>query len=445
MDQLIRGAVVVTMDPARTIHPGADVLLRDGAIVAVGGDAAAQALPGALVIEAAGKALIPGLVQAHVHLCQTLFRNLADGLELLDWLRLRIWPLEAAHDERTIAISARLGIAELVRGGTTAILDMGTARHTDSIFAVAEEAGFRLTGGKAHMDHGDGLPRGLREETGASLAEGEALCRRWHGRGLARYAFAPRFVLSCSDGLLAEVGQLARSLGARLHTHASENRGEGAAVRARFGLENVAVLHRFGLTGADVALAHCVWPGEGERDLLRTTGTHVVHCPSSNLKLASGIAPIPEYLEAGINVALGADGAPCNNGLDGFLEMRLAALLHKPRRGPAAMPGARVLEMATLGGARALGLDHVIGSIEPGKRADLALVDLERAHCTPMGDDVCAAIVHSVQRSDVTDVWIDGRRVLRDRELVTLDEARIVAEAREAARLVAGRAEARCG
>ena len=437
MDQLIRGSIVVTMDGARSIQPGADVLLRDGAIVAVGGDAAAQARPGAAVIEAGGRALIPGLVQAHVHLCQTLFRNLADGLELLDWLRLRIWPLEAAHDERSMTTSARLGIAELVRGGTTSILDMGTARHTDAIFAAAEEAGFRLTGGKAHMDHGDDLPRGMREATEASLAEGEALCRRWHGRGLARYAFAPRFVLSCSDGLLAEVGQLARGLGARLHTHASENRSEGAAVRERFGAENIEVLHRFGLTGADVALAHCVHPAAGEVALLRGTGTHVVHCPSSNLKLASGIAPIPELLEAGVNVALGADGAPCNNNLDGFLEMRLAALLHKPRRGPGAMAGATVLEMATLGGARALGIDDIVGSIEPGKRADLALVDLERAHATPLGDDVCAAIVHSVQRSDVTDVWIDGRRGLRDRELVTLDAERIVAEARVEARRLA--------
>lgn len=441
MDQLIRGATVVTLDPARRILPGADVLVRDGRIAAVGGDAAAQAAPGALVIRASGKALIPGLVQAHVHLCQTLFRNLADGYELLDWLRLRIWPLEAAHDERSMAASARLGIAELVRGGTTAILDMGTARHTDAIFDVARDAGFRLTCGKAHMDHGADLPAGLRESTDASLREAEALCRRWHGAegGRLRYAFAPRFVLSCSDALLREVGGLARSLGARLHTHASENRGEGAAVRERFGGENIEVLHRFGLTGADTALAHCVWPSESEVELLHATGSHVVHCPSSNLKLASGIAPVPEMIARGVHVALGADGAPCNNDLDGFLEMRLAALLHKPRCGPRTMPAAQVLELATLGGARALGLEAEIGSIEVGKRADLALVDLTRVHTTPAGDDVCATIVHAAQRSDVTDVWIEGRRVLRDRELVTLDEAAIVAEARvESARLAAG-------
>jgi len=427
MDLLVRGATVVTMDPRRRILPGADVLVRDGAIAAVGHGLEA---PGAVVVRGSGRALLPGFVQAHVHLCQTLFRNQADGLELLDWLRRRIWPFEAAHDERSIDASARLGLAELVRGGTTAALDMGTRRHTDAVFAAAEAAGFRLTGGKAHMDHGDDLPPGLREPTEASLAEAEALCRRWHGRGLARYAFAPRFVLSCSDGLLREVGALARSLGARLHTHASENRHEGAAVRARFGARDVEVLHRFGLTGADVALAHCVWPDDAEIEILRRTGTHAVHCPSSNLKLASGIAPVPLLLEAGVNVALGADGAACNNDLDAFTEMRFAALLHKPRFGPRAMPAARVLEMATLGGARALGLEDRIGSIEVGKRADLVLVDLERAHVNPIGDDVCGAIVHAAQRGDVTDVWIDGRPVLRDRALVTLDEERIVANAR---------------
>lgn len=436
MEQLIRGAIVVTMDPARRILFGEDVLLREGRIAAIGREAAERAGPGALAIDASGKALLPGLVQAHVHLCQTLFRNLADGLELLDWLRQRIWPLEAAHDERTIALSAQLGMAELIRGGTTAVLDMGTARHTDAIFAAAEEAGFRLTGGKAHMDFGEGLPAALREGTEASLLEGEALCRRWHGAagGRLRYAFAPRFVLSCSDALLAEVGQLARSLGARLHTHASENRTEGEVVRQRFGATNIEVLHRFGLTGPDAALAHCVWPTAGEVELLRRTGSHAVHCPSSNLKLASGIAPIPELLEAGVSVALGGDGAPCNNDLDAFTEMRLAALLHKPRCGPQAMPAERVLELATLGGARALGLEEEIGSIEVGKRADLILVDLRRAHVTPILENVCGAIVHAAQRSDVTDVWIDGRRVLRDRELVTLDEERIVAEAEEAAR-----------
>ena len=438
MDLLLRGATVLTMDPKRRVLPGADVLVRGSRIHAIGASAADEAKRPCRVVPAEGKVLMPGLVQAHIHLCQTLFRNLADGLELLDWLRERIWPLEGAHDERSLEASAALGIAELVKGGTTAILDMGTVRHTDVIFETARRAGFRLTSGKCHMDAGQGLPAGLRETTAASLAEGEAVCKRWHDtdEGRLRYAFAPRFVLSCSEGLLREVGATARRLGARLHTHTSENPGECEAVRERFGKENLEVLHGFGLTGKDTALAHCVWLSAKEQRLLRETGTHVVHCPGSNLKLASGIAKIPELLEAGVKVALGADGAPCNNNLDAFTEMRLAALLHKPRCGPTAMPAADVLELATMGGARALGLEDEIGSIEEGKRADLVLLRLDRAHVTPRGPDLHGTVVHAAGRSDVDAVWIDGRQVLEDGELLTLDEERIVADAEEdAARL----------
>lgn len=442
MDLLISGSAVVTMDPSRRVLKGADVLVRDGRFVAVGDGAAARAAHGAVRVDGAGKVMIPGLVQAHIHLCQTLFRNHADGLELLDWLRERIWPFEGAHDERSMAVSARLGIAELIRGGTTAILDMGSVHHTDAIFEVAREAGFRLTGGKAHMDAGEGVPASLLETTASSLAYAEALCRRWHGEadGRLRYAFAPRFVLSCSDGLLEALPGLARSLGARLHTHASENRSEAEAVRERFGTDNIEVLHRFGYTGADVALAHCVWPNDVEVELLARTGSHVVHCPSSNLKLASGFAPIPEYLERGIHVALGADGAPCNNNLDAFVEMRLASLIQKPRLGPLAMSALQVFELATLGGARALGLEDEIGSIEPGKKADFAMVDLDTLHTAPAGDDVYGALVYSAQRSNVKDVYVEGRALLRDGVLTTIDEEQVIADAKVEARRITRRA-----
>lgn len=439
MDLRIENATVVCMDGARRVLPGAAVAVRDGRIVAVG--AAAAGFAGER-FDARGRILIPGLIQAHVHLCQTLFRGMADGLALLDWLATRIWPLEAAHDERSLALSARLGIAELIRGGTTACLDMGTVDHTDEIFAAAREAGFRLTGGKAHMDEGERLPPGWPEETGASLREAEALCRRWHGagEGRLRYAFAPRFVLSCSDRLLAEVGPMAKALGARLHTHASENADECRAVRRRFGRDNVAVLADLGLAGPDAALAHLVHPDADEIARLAAAGATVVHCPGSNLKLGSGIAPIPELLAAGVPVAIGADGAPCNDSLDAFLELRLAALLHRPRCGPGVLSAMRVLELATLGGARALGLEGELGSIEVGKRADLVLLDLDRVHALPEGGDVYGRIVYAAGRGDVAAVWIDGRPVLRDGRLTTLDEERVVREAPGEARRVATRA-----
>ena len=210
MDLLLKGATVVTMDPARRILEG-DVLISGGAIRAVGEVDPASGTGAVRTLDCRGKVIIPGLVQSHIHLCQTLFRGAADGYELLDWLRERIWPFEGAHTYESLRASARLGLAELIRGGTTACLDMGTVHHTDALFEAAAEAGFRLTSGKAMMDVSRGLPAGLRETTDESLAESDALLERWHGKGggRLRYAYAPRFVLSCTEPLLQQVAERA--------------------------------------------------------------------------------------------------------------------------------------------------------------------------------------------------------------------------------------------
>jgi cytosine/adenosine deaminase-related metal-dependent hydrolase len=223
----------------------------------------------------------------------------------------------------------------------------------------------------------------------------------------------------------------------RIHTHASENPTECDLVRQKTGRDNVDYFHELGLTGPHVTLAHCVWLTAREQRILRETGTVVCHCPGSNLKLASGIARIPELLEDGVQVCLGADGAACNNNLDMFLEMRLAALIHRPRCGPLSMGAEKVLEMATLGGARALGLEQEIGSVEEGKRADLSLLQLSVAHAWPGGKDLASQIVYSAQSSDVRDVIIDGRVVMRDRRLTTLDEEPILEAAGKHAQRIA--------
>lgn len=439
MDLLLRGGTVVTMNGEREVLAEADVLVQDGRIARIGRGLApnGRLLP---VLDVRGKVVLPGLIHGHLHACQTLFRGLADGLELLDWLRLRIWPLEAAHDSDSMRASADLTFAELIRSGATAALDMGSVHHYDAVFESARDCGFRLTGGKAMMDEpSEGVPAGLQESTEYSLAESLALLERWHGShgGRLHYAFAPRFVLSCSEPLLREVARVARERKVRIHTHTSENRAECEVVRRRSGRENVEYLHDLGLSGPHVTLAHGVWLTEQERGLLRETGTVVCHCPSSNLKLASGVAPVPELLEQGVAVCLGADGAPCNNNLDLFLEMRLAALLHKPRLGPKAMAPLQVLELATLGGARALGLEAEVGSLEEGKRADLTVVDLAGMHSTPaVAEDVVGTLVYSARSSDVVHVLIDGRLVLKDRELLTLEAGRVQERARRhAARL----------
>jgi 5-methylthioadenosine/S-adenosylhomocysteine deaminase len=433
-DELVfRGGTILTIDRQHRVLAG-DVACRGGAIVQVGGDYTPHGRD-YTIVDCVGCIVMPGLVQAHVHTCQTLARGRADDMELLDWLRTVVWPYEAALDEAATTASAELGMAELLLGGTTAILDMATVHHTDAVFAAAQRSGIRATIGKAMMDAPDpDIPAGLRETTRASLDESAALIQRWHGAagGRLRYAYAPRFVLSCTDELLTEVGREARARGVRIHTHASESQAEVALVRRRYGKDNIVVLDELGLLGEHCCVAHCVHLSADERRLLAARGAHVCHCPSSNLKLASGVCQVPELVAAGVSVALGADGAPCNNNLDGLHELRLAALLHKQRSGPRALPAPEVVRMATLGGAAALGLADQIGSLEVGKRGDLIAVDATALHTVPTASP-WSAIAYAAQSCDVRHVAVDGVVAVRDRRLHTLDVSRVRDRARAAA------------
>ena len=421
---LIKNATVITMDADNRIFTGA-VLIADGRIAAF--DAASKADE---VIDATGRVLLPGFVQTHIHLCQTLFRGAADDLALIDWLKQRIWPMEAAHTPESLRLSAQLGIAELIRGGTTCALTMETVNHTDEVFRVVEESGFRATVGKCLMDAGADVPEALHEETGAAITEAVRLIERWHGAADSRIraCFAPRFAVSCTRELLEQVARLSRECGVLIHTHASENRDEIALVEQNTGLRNISYLNAVGLAAPHVVLAHCVWLDDEEMDILQHTETKVAHCPSSNLKLGSGIAQITKMLERGISVSLGADGAPCNNRLDMFTEMRTAALLQKVRRGPQALPALTALRMATIEGAKALGLADEIGSIEIGKKADLMLLNLNHLHTMPQ-PDLVSTIVYAAQASDVDTVLIDGRIVLQNGSLLTLKESVIIMQA----------------
>jgi 5-methylthioadenosine/S-adenosylhomocysteine deaminase len=432
---LIKHATVVTLDEKNHIFEG-DVSIEDGRIVALGANLGARADE---VVDGKNRILMPGFVQTHVHLCQTLFRGAADDLSLLDWLKKRIWLFEAAHTNESLDVSARLGIAELMRSGTTCALTMETVNHTDAVFRVCEESGFRATIGKCMIDKGDNVPDGLREETEVSLARSLELLERWHGRadGRIRCCFAPRFAVTCTRKLLETVARLSRERGVMVHTHASESRAEIEIVERETGRRNIEYLDDVGLAGPHVVLAHCVWLNENELDILSRTGTHVAHCPSSNLKLGSGVASVPEMLDRGISVSLGSDGAACNNRLDMFTEMRTAALIQKAVKGPEALPALRVLRMATIDGARALGLDDRIGSVEKGKAADLILIDVNRLHTTPHPDPI-STIVYAAGAGEVETVVIDGSIVMRDRQLLTLDEESIIRKANEQAAVMHG-------
>ena len=420
MSTIIRNGTLVTMNSRRDILR-ADILIEGDRIKEIGelkGYKARQE------IDAAGMLVIPGLIQSHVHLCQTLFRGLADDMELMDWLKQRIWPLEAAHDEESLYDSALLASAELISGATTSIIDMGTVRHSDSLFQAVKQSGLRYLGGKCMMDCGDEVPEELIDSREKSLQESMDLFERWNGQeqGRIHYAFCPRFAVSCSEELLREVSQLSDKFNIPVHSHASENRGEIRIVKKQQGLRNILYFEQLGLCHEKAILAHCIHINEEEMKILAEKQVNVVHCPASNLKLASGLAPVPPLLDMGARVSLGADGAPCNNNLSQFMEMRLAALIHKPFYGPTSMPAEKVFEMATLGGAQAMGQEEEIGSLEPGKKADLAIVNLGHWHNQPAThSSVYSQLVYQALSSDVRATMVDGRFLMQNAALLTID------------------------
>jgi cytosine/adenosine deaminase-related metal-dependent hydrolase len=436
---LIRSGIVVTMNDRFDVVD-ADVSIRDGRIAAIGHDLGAHDR----TIDASGGYVLPGLIQTHIHLCQTLFRGCADDLPLMEWLRTRVWPLEAAHTPRTLRAAARLAATELLTTGTTTVLTMETVHDTDAVFEAVAETGLRATIGKCMMDAAAGAPSRLQEPTRTSIDESIALVKRWNAAagGRLRAAFAPRFAVSCSRELLEAVGDLSREHGALIHTHASESPDELAVVRGRTGgLDNVEYLADVHVAGPRLCAAHCVWVDDREQALLAEHDVKVMHCPGSNLKLGSGVAPVVEMRARGITVSLGTDGAACNNRLDMFEEMRLAALLQAMKRGPGALTARDVLWMATRSGARTLGLEAEIGSLEVGKRADLILVDRDRPHLVP-GEDPYSTLAYAARGSDVTTTLVDGEVVVEHGRPVRLDREAIVAEARQAARALLARSSA---
>jgi 5-methylthioadenosine/S-adenosylhomocysteine deaminase len=428
---LLEGGTLVTADAQNTVVQ-CDLEIDSGIIAAMGPQRIGPpSSPMLQRIDARGCVITPGFVQAHVHLCQVMMRGMADDMPLLDWLKQRIWPLEAAHTAASLRASAELGLLEMMEAGTTTILDMGTVRHHDSVMDACVRSGIRAFSGKTMMDMGEGVPRGLRETTTDSLRQSDALLKTWHGSGNGRvqYAYAPRFILASTEKLFRGVAERSRSNGALLHSHAAEHPGERDAVRAIFGADDVDVLEKWGICGPRAVLAHGVQLTNKQAKRMARDGTRIVHCPSANLKLGSGIARTHDLLEAGVQMGLGADGAPCNNNLDPWQEMRHAALLAKVRTGITTMGAMRTFRLATTLGAQALGIGDITGSLELGKRADIAVVHADGAHVEP-GGDVYSRIVYACQARDVKHVFVDGTQVVRDGEHVLLDRGQVIASAR---------------
>ena len=419
-----------------------DVVIRDGRIAAIGHGAGDATIGGgARVIDAHGSYLLPGFIQTHIHLCQTLFRGYADDLALLDWLKTRIWPMEAAHTAASLRAAAQQAASELLRSGTTTVLTMETVHDTDAVFEALEPMGLRAVVGKCMMDADSAVPARLLEQTSRSIDDSVAIAKRWHGRadGRLRAAFAPRFAVSCSRELLEAVAHLAIEHQLVIHTHASENRDEIALIKSRTGRKNIDYLADTGLVTPRLCLAHCVWVDDDEQSLMAEHDVKVLHCPGSNLKLGSGLAPVVEMRAKGISVSLGADGAACNNHLDMFEEMRLAAVLQSVRHHPGVLTARDAVTMATREGARALGLEREIGSIEVGKKADLILIDRDQPHLT-LTTDPYSAIVYAARGTDVRTTIVDGHILVDDFQPTRWDSGQIAATAKGEATALAARA-----
>lgn len=422
MDILIRGGTLVGA-PGRDGRV-ADVRLRDGRVAEIGSGLATTGQ----VLDATGAVVSPGLIQTHVHLCQTAFRGLAEDLDVMAWLDRWIWPLEQRLDARRMAVSARWGVADLLLSGTTTFLSMETVHHTDEAIRAAGELGARAFVGKALMDREEPGTVLLGETPQQARTEVERLLRTWHGSydDRIRVALSPRAPSASTAPTWAWVAETARREGLVIHTHANENRGQSERVAGANQARDVEVLERYGALGPRTVLAHGVWLDDDEVALLARRGATVAHCPTANLKLGSGIADIPRLLAAGVNVGLGIDAAACNNSLSALRETRLAAVLHRGR-GDAGVLGAReAFAMATTGGARALGIDA--GRLEVGALADVAV--FEAPDHDPGSDRVLTDLVFGDDPGTARHVVVDGRPVVIDRRLVYGDAVRIRSDGR---------------
>ncbi len=434
--------LVVTVDASRRIFADGAVKVDGERISAVGRSSELAAeFPGEPTVDLGGKLVIPGLVDTHVHLAQAMIRGCADDLELIDWLVKRVWVLQGNYSEEDGAASARLCIAEMLKSGTTTFIESMLAERYgfDGIARVVQQAGIRACLGKIVMDRPgyageqNVMHEGMVEDRRTSIDNTLAMHKKWDGaaNGRIRVWFGARTPGSCSKDLYREVSALAKERGMGITVHVGEVRADVEYFRREFDQRAMEYCIDAGIAGPNVLFAHACWLDEDDiADCVRT-GTNISHNPSSNIKLASGFMRLPSMLRAGVNVGLGCDGGPSNNSYDLIQEMKLAACIHKATTlDPTVVPAESVLEMATINGARALGLADDIGSIEVGKKADLVFVRTDKLRVTPSVNPV-STLVYAANGDDVDSVMVDGRMVVEHGKLLTLDEESVIGEARE--------------
>jgi len=419
------------MDPDAGDLKNGTVVIEDGKITEIGEKTKEHA---ETVIDAKGSVVMPGLVNTHTHAAMTLFRGYADDLQLAEWLEKHIWPAEAQLRAEDVYRGSLLACLEMIRSGTTSFADMYF--FMDETAKAVEASGIR-----ASLSHGL-IELWNKEKGETDLKEGKRFVRAWQGAadGRIKTMYGPHAPNTCSDEYLEKVKEEARKDGAGIHIHVLETEAELLAMKERYGKCSVHMLDDIGFFGPDVLAAHCVWLSDGDIEVLREKGVNVSHNPISNMKLASGTAPIYKMLERGVNVSLGTDGCASNNNLDLFEEMKTAALLHKLSTGnPTALPARQVLKMATVNGAKALGTES--GMLKAGMKADLIIVDMKKPHLTPCFD-VPSHLVYSAGGSDVRTTIVDGKVLMDDYRVLVMDEQKVIEEAQKAAEELAARVNA---
>src|SRR5438445_5216824 len=433
-DLIITGGTIVTMDGARTIYADGAVAVKSDTIVAVGPRAEVEAkYVAGQTISAEGKLVLPGFINGHTHVPMTLFRGLHDDVTLNDWLYKYIFPAEAKNvNEEFVRWGTRLAAAEQIRSGVTTFADM--YYYEDAVAEETKAAGMRGVLGETFID----FPAPDNKSNAAMLEYTEKFLKKWQNDSLIHAAPAPHSIYTCSQKTLQDAAALARKYHAPILIHVAEMKKERDDSEKQNGMSPAQYLDKIGVIGPDGVAAHCIFVVEPDRKILAQHNVGCVHNPSSNMMIASGVAPVPEMRAAGIAVGLGTDGpAGSNNDLDLMEEIDLAAKLAKiTKMSPLALNALAVVEMATIDGARALHMEKEIGSLEKGKKADLILISLDEPNAVPMFD-VYAQIAYALKASDVQTVMIGGRVVMRDHKVLTVDERAAIAKAREYKKAIA--------
>jgi len=425
---LVEGDWVLTQNDDRQIFSPGAVAIRGAEIAAVGPPAELKRrYEPARTLSYPQGLILPGLINAHTHAAMSLFRGLADDLPLEEWLNNYIFPAERCLTGEYVYWGTKLSVAEMLLSGATTFCDMYL--FADAVAQAAAETGIRAVVGEVLYDFPSpnyGLPE-------AGLRFSENLCQTWQGHPLVQVAIQPHAVYTCSPDLLQKCQVLADKYNTRLIIHLSETSTEVADCQARYGATPVAHLHRLGLLTSRLVADHAVVLTEADMELLAASGAGVAHCPESNMKLASGVAPVAELLRRGVPVGLGTDGCASNNNLDLFQEMDTAAKLQKVRHlDPTLLPATAALDLATRGGARVLGLEREIGALAPGRCADLVVVDLDQPHLTPLYDPY-SQLVYAASGADVQTVVVHGQVLVQDRVLLSFDLEETLARARDLA------------